>query len=64
MSRLMRDGTRLNPSRETEFSGTYGYREIFFFPGQLTTSRIGNLARLIHSLCYICDDHAYIHTRV
>ena len=27
---------RLNPSRETEFSGTYGNRGIFIFPVQLT----------------------------
>ena len=34
---------RLNPSRETKFSGANGDREIFIFPVQLTTSRIGNL---------------------
>ena len=63
MSRLTRDGTRLNASRETKFSGTFGDRGIFFSPGQLTTSRIDNLARLIHTLLhYICDDHAYIYT--
>ena len=32
-----------------------------FFPVQLTTCRIGNLTRLIHTLA-ICDDHTYIHT--
>ena len=49
-----------NPSRETEFSGVNAYREIFIFPVQLTTSRIGNLSRLIHTLAYykgICDYH-------
>ena len=46
------DGTgRLNPSRETKFSGTD--RRIFIFPVQLTTSRIGNLTRLIHTLLYV-----------
>ena len=30
---------RLNPSRETEFSGTHGDRGIFISPVQLTTSR-------------------------
>ena len=30
-------------------------------PGQLTTSRIGNLTRLIITLA-ICDDHAYVYT--
>ena len=39
-----------NPSRETKFSGANGNREIFIFPVQLTTSRIGNLTRLIHAL--------------
>ena len=53
---------RLKPSRETKFSGTHGNRGIFIFPVQLTTSRIGNLTRLIHTLLYICDDHTCIHT--
>ena len=34
---------RLNPFRETKFSGTYGDMKIFIFPVQLTTGRIGNL---------------------
>ena len=33
------------------------------FPVQLTTSRIGNLTRLIHTLA-ICDDHTHIHTYI
>ena len=41
---------RRNPSRETKLSGTYGDREMLVFPVQLTTSRIGNLTRLIHTL--------------
>ena len=44
-----------NPSREAKFSGVNGDREIFIFPVQLTTSRIGNLTR------FRCDDHTYIH---
>ena len=32
------------------------------FPVQLTTSRIGNLARLIHTLLYVMTIHTYIHT--
>ena len=48
--------------RETKFAGANGNREIMFiFAVQLTTSRIGNLTRLIHTLA-ICDDHTYIHT--
>ena len=49
-----------NPSRATKFSGANNAdMEIFIFPVQLTTSRIGNLTRLIHTLV-ICDDHTYI----
>ena len=48
-----------NPSRKTKFSSANGDREKFIFPVQLTTSRIGNLTRLIHTL-NICDDHTYI----
>ena len=53
---------RLNPSRETKFSGTHGDRGMFIFPVQLTTSRIGNLTRLIHTLLYVMTIHTYIHT--
>ena len=53
---------RLNPSRETKFSGTHGDRGIFIFPVQLTTSRIGNLTRLIHTLLYVMTIHTYLHT--
>ena len=60
MSRLARDG-RLNPSRETKFSGTHGDRGILIFPVQLTTSRIGNLTRLTHTLLYVMTIiHTYI----
>ena len=45
-----------NPTRETKISGANGDREMLFFLVQLTTSRIGNLARLILTLG-ICDDH-------
>ena len=41
-------------SRETKLSGTHGDRGIFIFPVQLSTSRIGNLTRLILTLA-ICD---------
>ena len=36
---------------------------MFIFPVQLTTSRIGNIARLILTLP-ICDDHTLIHTYI
>ena len=35
---------------------------MFIFPVQLTTSRIGNLIRLIHNLLYVMTIHTYIHT--
>ena len=50
-----------NPYRENKFSGANGARKTFTFPVQLTTSRIGNLTRLILTLA-IRDDHSYMHT--
>ena len=50
-----------NPSREAKFSGANADREIFIFPVQLTTSRVGNLTRLIHALA-ICERTMTIHT--
>ena len=60
MSRLMRDGTAEPVSRDQIevfsymqkkiYSGANADREILIFPVQLTTSRIGNLTRLIHAL--------------
>ena len=61
MSRLTRDGTA-EPISETKFSGTHGDRGILIFPVQLTTSTIGNLTRLIHTLLYVMTIHTYIHT--
>ena len=51
---------RSNPSYETRFSGANGDREIYIFPVQLTTSRIGNLAGLICTLLYVRTIHTYI----
>ena len=39
-------------------------RGILIFPVQLTTSRIGNLTRLIYTLIYVMAIHTYIHTTV
>ena len=61
MSRLTRDGTAEPVSR--------GDREIFIFPVQLTTSRMGNFTRLIHTLAIpgtwyvMCDVHTYTYTQ-
>ena len=54
---------RPNPSREAKFSGANRDREILIFPLQLTTSRIGNLTWLIHTLLYVMAlIHIYIYT--
>ena len=46
-----------NPSRETKFSGTNAGRKIFIFIVQLTTSSIGNLTRLVHTLAMCVTIH-------
>ena len=43
-----------------KFPGADGDRERFIFPVQLTTSRIGNLTRLVHTLLYVMTI-SYIH---
>ena len=52
------EGQRIT-SRETKFSGMNGNREIFIFPVQLTTSRIDNLTRLVHTLAICVATHIY-----
>ena len=44
-----------SPSRETKFSGANADWEILIFPVQLTTCRIANLTRLIHTLAIMRD---------
>ena len=46
-------------SRETKFSGVNEDREIFIFPVQLNTRRIGNLTRLILTLAICVTIHTY-----
>ena len=58
MSRLTRDGTAEPVSNDQILRRGRGQGNIHF-PFQLTTCRIGNLTRLIHTLA-ICDDHTYI----
>ena len=62
MSRLTRDGTAEPVSRDQILRHAKGQGNIIF-PVQLTTSRIGNLTRLIHTLLYVMTIHTYIHTR-
>ena len=59
MSRLTRDELP-NPSLETKFSAANGDREISIFPVQLTTSKIGNLTRLILLLLYVMTIHTVL----
>ena len=63
MSRLTRDGTRLNPARETKFSGTYGDRGIFLFPWSADHEQDWQPCP-VDPYSAICDDHAYIHTYI
>ena len=62
MSRLTRDGTAEPLSRDQILRHARRQGKIIF-PVQLTTSRIGNLTRLIQTLLYVMTIHtAYIHT--
>ena len=61
MSRLTRDGTAEPVSRDQILRHARGQGNIIF-PVQLTTSRIGNLTRLIHALLYVMTMHTYIDT--
>ena len=61
MSRLTRDGTAEPVSRDQILRHARGQGNILS-PVQLTTSRIGNLTRLIHTLLYVMTIHTYIHT--
>ena len=61
MSRLTRDGTAEPVSRDQILRHARGQGNIIF-PVQLTTSRIGNITRLIHTLLYVMTIHTYIHT--
>ena len=51
---------RLNPSCETKLADTCGDRGIFVFLVQLTTSRIGSLTPLIHTLLYVMAVHGLL----
>ena len=61
MSRPTRDGTAEPVSRDQILRHARGQGNIIFSV-QLTTSRIGNLTRLIHTLLYVMTIHTYIHT--
>ena len=62
MSRLTRDGTAEPVSRDQILRHARGHGNIIFSV-QLTTSRIGNLTRLIHTLLYVMTIHTYIHNK-
>ena len=54
--------TRRARPNSYKFSGVNVDRETSIFPVQLTTSRIGYLTRLIHTLLYVMTIHTHIHT--
>ena len=56
---MTRDGTAETVSRDQVLRRELGQGKNIF-PVQLTTSRIGNLTRLIDTLT-ICDEHTYTH---
>ena len=60
MSRLTRDGTAEPVSRDQIPRHARGQGNIIF-PVQVTTSRIGNLTRFIHTLLYVMTTYIYIH---
>ena len=45
------------PTREAKLSGANADKEKFIFPVQLTTCRMGNLTRLIHTLATCVTIH-------
>ena len=58
MNRLTRDGTAETVSRDQILRHERNAdRGILIFPVQLTTSRIGNLTRLIHTLAICVTIH-------
>ena len=59
MSRLTRDGTAEPVRRDQILRHARGQGNIIF-PVQLTTSRIGNLTRLVRTLLYVMTIHTYI----
>ena len=63
MSMLTRDKTAEPVSRDQILRRERG-QSFFFFPVQLTTCRIGNLTRLIHTLAIYVTIHTYIHTYI
>ena len=60
MSRLTRDGTAEPVSRDQILRHARGQGNVHF-PVQLTTSRIGNLTQLIHTLLYVMTIHIHIY---
>ena len=59
MSRLTRDGTAEPVSRDQILRHARGQGNIIF-PVQLTTSRIGNLTRLVNTLLYLMTIHTCV----
>ena len=62
MNRLARDGNTEPVSRYQTLRRERGQGHTVIFAVQLTTCRIGNLTRLIHTLLYVMIIHTYLHT--
>ena len=60
MIRLTRDEKAESNSRDQHFAGAKGDREHSVIPVQLTTSRIGNHARLMPSLLKVMTTHTQV----
>ena len=60
MSKLTQDGTAEPVSRDQILRRVHGDRRIFIFLVHLTTSRIGRLIRLFHTLLCVLTIHKYI----
>ena len=61
MSKLTRDGTG-EPVSQDQILRREREQEVLVFPVQLTTSRIGNLTRLTHTLAICVTIHTTIRT--
>ena len=61
MSKLTRDGMVEPVPRDQILRYARG-QGILIFPVQLTTSRVSNVTRLIHTLLCVMTIHIYIHT--
>ena len=58
---MARDGTAEPVSQDQILRCKRGQGKVFIFSVQQTTSRVGNLTRLIDTLLYMMTIHTYLH---